>query len=133
MSAVRLHRPIVDVPKLPRGCCGPFALAALTGDPLSAFLPAGRKKSLRWMDILLTLEARGVKYTRRYFAPEQRPTIQRALRPVWHGLLAIDRHCMAFDGLLVLDTCCRRLTWVYDHPMRQRHVMFIVTIEGGAR
>lgn len=133
MKANGFHRPVVDVK---RAWCGPVALAAITGAPLSAFPRAPRRGGMSLIEVLVALQGYGYRVTIERFprGAGGRRSLAHVLAadPARRGILATRRHWMAFDGLLVLDSWVQRATWVYDHPLARHRVIRLLTVEPGA-
>ena len=128
MRSVGLHRPVVDVP---RAWCGPVALAAITGRPLSAFPLLGRRGGMSSFDVQMALRVNGYRVVScSTFARGERLPLHRYLasRPPARGILGVPGHWLAFDGLLVLDTYLPVATWVYDHPAARRKVKRVLRV-----
>jgi len=106
------------------------ALAAITGEPLSAFPRKPRRGGMSSFEVDTALRLCGYRLDVLRFARGERLPLHRLLAriPGARGILAVPGHWMAFEGLLVLDAWSLRATWVHDHPARRRKVHRVTVV-----
>lgn len=149
MSAHRLHR--VECPDS-RIFCGPYALAALTGLPVSTWPnePMRWSRTLDYLSVALTDRAgvRSVETPSRRGRPVYegtwaerpgrvcgRPMLWQVCRPGRLGIASVrvghGGHLVAIDGFLASDNHTRRPVWVHDHPWGRQRVRLLAELEPG--
>jgi len=105
--------------------CGPTALSAVTGLPMSRFMPK-RRGAMTPDEINRALLRAGLTAHIMFLDPPR--MLWRALTPNGRGIVWSRTHCWAFLGLLVLDTRRRTPTWVHDHPDARSRVRGVIWV-----
>lgn len=125
--------------------CGPYALAALTGEPASTWVNG----SMRWSTALAVLSQRmgvhdmpqAVRWSRPDWRGHRklvgRPMLWQVCRPGRLALVSVrvpgGGHLVVLDGFLCVDNHTRRPVWVHDHPWGRARVRMLAECTPGAR